>query len=1112
MIRRWTPESLSIDASAGYGKTQRLCTRLLAHFLADPDATRNTVALTFTKPAAGEIYGRLLQMLSLALLDDEEFQKLRSALPCEFADVSPDELHELLARLIGDMGKLNISTIDSFFYRLVRVFAVELGMPGRVELDESGGESPVTEALLCELFSNSGASEELLDACRNSRIGNEKKTFFDSCRELLKLVQNFRAQRTDQAFWGNGFGDFAPKSRTELDQALAKCESHSWPDKYKTTLGPLLRRCAAAVDHPEKCRFTLTEKDTLRKFLAVWDQFPCPKPDRFTSGWVYEPVAGELQQLLGNGRDVLLHQCVMRTRGLRTLLEEYHRLYEQRLLRRGRINFADLPLLLAENAATPESTQEFLNEIRYRTNSRFKHVLIDEFQDTSRAQWHVLEPITEDNGEGDHSLFIVGDVKQAIYGWREGDSKLMGEVTALRALKPAPLERSYRYGPDICNALNCLFGALPERIRNLDGVEPGIADGTFYELAQRWKGVFRPHLTAREKRPGEFEVLAFAPTSYVCAAVSEPRPAEDYCAVFARVILERLNRVDFFSGQRSVTAALLVRDGGNGIRLRDALRELVAPEYADRIVWEGNESIVNDPLVSSLLAFGVWLQHPADTFSREAAALNLLLRDLIPETPEARFEWLTLLAERGIAGFLRAALERLAARARSMTDDAELAAWSPVENGNMDELLALADAVDGSGAPRDLLRFRDLAAAKRKKAAAVAGKLQIMTIHHSKGLTFDMVFHPMFKPAKSGTGNWRGMQDNLPVTGGDGEPEWLINAPNTEGMTVPEIAAAVTARHVDNCFEELCDLYVALTRARYAMYVLLPPRSKAKCAVYHCDWAPWTVDKKTGEWKIPKYASRQPVSAVKKQSCYISDLVFDVFFGDTALFPDTPGGLKPEEHAGAPCLRRVFGTAWDGGELSQKSAGTEKLVCTFRDAGKRPSLAAPSQHDEVRKLHFALPTEQSGARLGTRIHEFFERIGCWSEFTPPASTPPELLEHYRACAANPRIVALLDAKCELWRERPFDVVLHDDAGNSALVSGCFDRVQIVRAPDGGVTRACIVDYKSDQAEPEELAALGEHYRPQLESYRKALSALLGITPNLIDCRIVFTRCGELFAV
>ena len=118
----------------------------------------------------------------------------------------------------------------------------------------------------------------------------------------------------------------------------------------------------------------------------------------------------------------------------------------------------------------------------------------------------------------------------------------------------------------------------------------------------------------------------------------------------------------------------------------------------------------------------------------------------------------------------------------------------------------------------------------------------------------------MFRPAKTGTGNWRGVRNNIAVTGGPwskrfvgcklteeekkmeargADPQWLVNAPYEEGMTIPDIAGAVIAMHADSCFEELCDLYVALTRARYGMYVLLPQRGKAKIAAYSWDWAAW---------------------------------------------------------------------------------------------------------------------------------------------------------------------------------------------------------------------------------------------------------------------------------
>lgn len=1113
MIGRWTPESFSIDASAGYGKTEKLCTRLLAHFLSDRDATRNTVAMTFTKPAAGEIYSRMLQMLSSALQDDKKFGKLREAFPPELAQVSREELHELLVRLIDDMDKLNISTIDSFFYRLVRVFAIELGLPGRVELDETGGESPLTESLLRELFGSSAASENLLDACRESRIGNEKKTFFDSCLGLLKLVQSFRNRLDSNDFWGGKFMTYKPRPQAELDRALAACDAQKWPDKYATDVRPLLAHCAEARD-PKTFRFSGDERKLLRGFLKVLPVFPARGPENYHSGWDYAPVEKEIRMLIENGRDILLYQCATRTAGLRTLLAEYEELYDRMMLRRGRITFADLPLLLAESAAADAKDERmaFLYEMQYRTNSRFRHFLIDEFQDTSRLQWKVLAPLVADNGEKDHSLSIVGDVKQAIYGWREGDSKLMAEVTETLGLKPdpKPLKKSYRYGPEICDALNYLFPRIAGTIAALKS-SGAPAAAKFDELLKRWDAVFQPHATARKKRHGEFEVLALAP-EFLCNTLPHSRPKEDFTVSAAKLILERLERIDFFSAANGVTAAVLVRSNKDGIALREALVKMLRAEYADRVVWEGSENIVNNPLAATLIAFGIALQHPADTFARETAAMNLLLRELMPANEEERLEWLTLLDEFGIAGFLRRLLLKLNERARSMRLGGADPAWSPVENGDVDDLLSFADSIDRAGGSRDFIRFRDLAVAKRKKAPAVAGKLQIMTIHHSKGLSFDLVFHPMFDPTN---GNWNAPATDVAVTGGGtpAAPAWLLNAPSEEGMSMPDIADAVLSQHADSCFEELCSLYVALTRARRGVYVFLPPRTQTKNGKFHCDWKPWTKDRKTGEYKPP--AQPRPRSApyiAAIDSCYIADLVFDAVFTDPAFFPDVPGEItaRTKPDCGLPCLRRAFGATWHPApddEAEEKPH--RRMVVSFRSSGRKLYRSTPSKLAEEPKLYFDLPKSDGGALLGTEIHKFFESIERLDEnFVPPAGTSEAILEHYRVCRERGELEKLLNEDYkELWRERPFDVLVEDGDGVKRLISGCFDRVQIYRDDRGGITRACIIDYKSNRIEGTDVTPEVERYREQLESYRTALAKLLGISPNIIRCRLVFTQVG-----
>ncbi|MBQ6352472.1 MAG: PD-(D/E)XK nuclease family protein, partial [Lentisphaeria bacterium] len=255
--------------------------------------------------------------------------------------------------------------------------------------------------------------------------------------------------------------------------------------------------------------------------------------------------------------------------------------------------------------------------------------------------------------------------------------------------------------------------------------------------------------------------------------------------------------------------------------------------------------------------------------------------------------------------------------------------------------------------------------------------------------------------------------------------------------------------------------------------------------------------------KRPRAPCRKALAEVKG-AYYLSDFVFEACFGDRPV--DRP--LEYDPTASLPCLGRTFRRPWTPRVKTPPSPAPE-LTAVFDRPPERLRRATPSQLESGGKLFFALPRPDGGEMLGTRIHEFFEAIGRWSDFTPPEDTPPEVLEHYRACAANAELVALFDRPDELWRERPFDVVLRDAAGHRALVTGCFDRVQIARAADGGVERACIIDYKSNQATREELPGLCDHYRPQLASYRAALAALLGVTPNLIECKIVFTRLGEI---
>ena len=1068
----WYADSRVIRASAGYGKTETLCLRLLAMMLNDPGMIRKVVALTFTRAAAAEIYDRLLSLICDALNREKGDVELREKIAGSVdgdaaAALTETRLQKLLRDLVDAMGELKISTIDSFFYQLIGAYSIELGLPGRVEL-ASEDDKTIADALLREaLHSSGGGDRDFLDACRESRHGEEKKSFFSSSVELLSAIGRYGKFCGAPGFWGGDFDAVRLASKESLATAFEHCETYDWGKKredYRQKLHGVFAACAKAdnADH----RFDGETLKVLRSFLTVLKDFPGEKPDGFKQGWDFTGVGRDIKILVGNAGKVLLAQCARRSRGLGALLRAYRAIYDREMLRKGRINFSDLPQLLAEEPLDSYA----LNEIQYRTNSRFKNFLIDEFQDTSRIQWNALRPFIGDNGEGDHSLFLVGDVKQAIYGWREGDSKLMGEVAddAALALKLDDLPCSYRYGRNICNVLNRLFGA--DNLERFELLPRGVK--------KRWHEVFLPHEPAKNPVPGEFSVLALAPSS-------EDR-AENFSDRAAVLILDWLRNHRFFDGGYSV--GVLVRDNKDGIALRDSLIGL-DPDHADLFVWESDENIASDPLIASLIAFCVCVQFPGETLAAETVRMNPLLREFLPGDESGRREWLDVLGESGANGFLQAVLKKLRDRldSRSGGERAELPS-----GGNLDTLLNVAREFDAVSGVCDMRRFRDRAVLAKKPAVPAEGKLRILTVHHSKGLTFHAVFYPMFDNTRHG--NWRGCSAAGAISNG----EWLLYSPREEGMADPRIASAVKRRDEDGRFEELCALYVALTRASRGMYVLLPPRSKEKLKVFHPDWN-------------DGFKERKPFSELKKAGYYVHDMVFESFFAfDDRFAPDKK--LPEETVGGIAFIRSGVGSFEAPVKKNRDRAEPLRIARTDGPATPRRLRRATPSHladGAETKLYFALPDPESGAELGTRLHELFATIDRWSDFIPPEGTDPVLLEHYRTCARDPEVTELFDEVCEVWKERLFDVILPDGEGGRAIVTGCFDRVHIRRAADGGVASACIIDFKSNNATPEKLPELCGRYRRQLETYRAALAKLLGITPNLIECKLLFTKLGAL---
>lgn len=1064
--------SLAIDASAGCGKTEMLGVRLVGMLLADPEQLPSIVTMTFTRAAAAEILERLLELLYGAALDEKRLLQLKRQLAAMDGGASRDELTAEMARLllqkvVGALNELKISTLDSFMAGIVQVFPMELGLPGEVSMLSEAESRSIQEQLLRRLFNDEvdlDSDDDFIELCKEASFGNEDKVIFASCNELVGRTMKFFGRRDEDSVWRH-WSRFEPTSAEALEQAWRTCRDFAdWPPRYFG--GPLEAALLACRRAGRETKFSRETKTVMRAFFRVWDDFLTggAKPEGFAQKYLYPPELRQaIEALFGHGRDILLYQAGRRTEGMQKLLQRYTRLYRREVLEKGRMAFEDLPRLLTDDG------NEWRYDIDYRLNARLKHYLVDEFQDTSREQWQVLQSIIDDVHDGEHSLFLVGDVKQAIYGWRSGDSRLMNEVIAALQLEQDELRRSFRYGPEICRALNLLFG--PESIGR-SALPP--------ETAERWRRGWKMHEAANPDRAGEFQAIL------VCEGAANASPVGNYAAV----ILAKLREIGCSAGEFS--CGILVRSKADGIELKEALVER-EPAMKEQVIWEGDESIGSDRLVTALLALLVYLQHPGDRLSREVVAMSQPVRHLLPSGPEALQRLAARLHHNGFQPVLREWLQQLELKSL-VWNEPEIERYDYRSNGNVETLLTAAAAFDGSGQPPDSLDFRDFVSRYKISDTALGNKIRIMTIHNSKGLGFDVVFYPMVN----------GRHDNLRSVPLDGfaaaaDGRWLLYQPREEGGTVPEIRRALERRHADESFEDLCVMYVAMTRAKYGMYVLLPPRSGEKAANFHPGLAP---EKETKNGKTKKFVRKWSVE-LKKGSYYPSDYVFESLF-----FPQYPVEipLSFQPLGGVRTLLYVSGRPW-----SRPAAGTElrQLPPPLMVAGEKrlPRLrrTTPSRLEDsgTERLYFALPEPGKGTDFGNRIHRFFEKIEYLEDFVVPADTPPEVLAHFDSCRRNPEVVELLSRQWgEPWRERTFETVVE-----GRWVSGCFDRVGFQYDEHGALCRAVIVDYKSNDFQLEELPELAAHYHGQMSIYCRVLAKLLNLPAAAIGCRLLFTKWG-----
>ena len=471
--------NVALEASAGTGKTRVLVDRYV-RLLEAGVAPRNILAITFTRKAAAEMRQRVMSTLGQrhreGSLNAARWREIRDAL-----------------------NDISISTIDAFCLSLLHEFPLEAGVdPGFDLADETetprfvessldsalaiGRAISIDDADVALLFTELGeprlrkALTALLDRrlvasdALNRFLRGRDMSIEAACDRLTHALRGAMSSISGWTFDGSG-------SSRAVQAFIASGPDVPGFDLLAREMRELM---SDAPLPPARLRGML---DRLSDLVLTKQGEPRKRPAH-TRAQFRSPADYERHKVIVSGLGPHVQAAVdafkrdinlVLARGVRRLFAIAQDEYRRTLDKHGVLDFADL----LERTLKLLGQMEEFSRSRYRLESRYEHVLVDEFQDTSRAQWRLVRELVRawSAGEGlSHgpippSIFIVGDRKQSIYGFRDAEVTVLDAaaqfIDALRPETPAraAITRSFRSVRELLMFVNDVSSAIEKTER-----------------------------------------------------------------------------------------------------------------------------------------------------------------------------------------------------------------------------------------------------------------------------------------------------------------------------------------------------------------------------------------------------------------------------------------------------------------------------------------------------------------------------------------------------------------------------------------------------------------------------------------------------------------------
>ena len=817
------------NASAGSGKTYTLVQEYLRIVLHsnNPTKFRSILAMTFTNKAANEMKERILDgLLQLAKPTAKKSEKELSFLVDTSKNLvlSPTVIEErsakIVNRILHDYSSFSIMTIDKFTHKVIRTFAKDLNisLDFDVELDMERLRKNVTDLLFDQIgrdpelttlmlrYANTNLSEDKSWNFSNQLFEFSNEIFKEEAIKSIDLLkklspQDFLTVQNDIVKENKLITDQLKRNANEaLDLIQSKGLDSSDFQGLSNSIVAYFRKIGKKEDFTQPTKTILGYVEN--------DKWAHPKSP---NGGTVESIAPLLkqyfEQILGvlssDFKTLIINREILKNLNNLSLLNHLLQLVEQLKEEENILLISDFYRKIA--AIITEEPVPFIYE---RLGVRYSHFLLDEFQDTSHMQWINMIPLVHNSLASENTNLIVGDGKQAIYRWRNGEveqftglpEKILNpdHIASLTEAEPLfkalgakyPLNKNFRSAPEIVAFNNTIFPAL---VKTLPEHLQVIYDDIQQESTQSFAGYVESRFNKDFENSDQLQYVL----DTVERALAKNYGLKDICiltrnnyqgAEIARFLTENKYKVispdSLFIGKDltvkfvvNLLSAIINPNSKNyKIKTLEHFSTLILKAEARATIEKHAKAIDEDDIVSILAGYGYSLKVPAD-FHNLYEFVEFLVSSFdlnLADNP-----------------FLQFLLE-------------QVHLFEKRNNSNVRDFI---DWYEERGHKTSII------------SPEGANAIQVMTIHKAKGLQFPVVICPF--------SDWK-MDLNKQIAWIENEthklPAFFVKM--SKNLMETELSETYDVENGKFLLDHLNLLYVAFTRPEIALFICGKPAAK----------------------------------------------------------------------------------------------------------------------------------------------------------------------------------------------------------------------------------------------------------------------------------------------